>query len=134
MATRLGAAGTRASGRVYLVQDKKEFAAALTEAINERFGGNRKTAAKAAGIPNSTLLARFVRQQGDAVREETLGRLRKLVGPERVTRLEGALLTPIARTLLTRYDAWCAAAIRAAFVEPVVRAPYGDVRFLDYDI
>lgn len=112
MATRTGKKVVRAKGRDYIVQERDTFAAILNEAILSRYDGNRNAAAKAVGIPYTTL-KRYLEQRGAAVRHETIERLRKLVGGGHASRLEAALLSPLARRVIDHYDHWVIEETRA---------------------
>jgi hypothetical protein len=79
-----------------LIQHPDALAAAIKDAIDVRFDGIRDAAAKAVGIPHSTL-KRYHQKRGSAVRHDTLKRLLKLVGRERVPAIKAAVLSPLAR-------------------------------------
>ena len=95
----------RAKGREHMVVKRAAFARCIDEAIRTRFGGNRNAAARSAGIPHSTL-KRYHESRGASVRDETLNKLFRLVGPERTSQLGDGLISPLVREALSRYDRW----------------------------
>lgn len=98
----------RAHGTAYVIGDPVAFAEPINDAIARRHGGSRSEAARAKGIPYSTL-KRFCDGRGVSVRHETMEKLRSMVGSARAVRLEGALTVGPAAHRLHRYDEWLAA-------------------------
>ena len=94
-----------ARGREYKIDDRDDLASLLDEAIAKQYRGIRLAAAKAVGIPNSTL-QRYVEKKGDGMRSETFLKLQQLVGPAGREWLDSAVSVAGTHDLLSNYRDW----------------------------
>jgi len=94
-----------ARGREYKIDDRDDLASLLDEAIAKQYRGIRLAAAKAVGIPNSTL-QRYVEKKGDGMRTETFLKLERLVGPAGRERLDSTVSVAGTDRLLSIYRGW----------------------------
>jgi hypothetical protein len=111
----------RAKGRHYKIQDRAELSALIGEAVARDHDGSRNRAAKDSGLPHSTL-KRYHDGRGPFVRHETLDKLRQLIGPVGLGRLEKAVLTPTATDALLAFDRWLREETRSTLVGTVRQA------------
>jgi hypothetical protein len=130
------ARGPRAKGPTYPIIDRPAVAAVLRDAIDSLHDGDLAAAARAVGIPNSTLLAGLLRERRGAIRHDTLLRLVKLVGPDRSVAFYAALLSRTALQMLVIYEQWALTGI-IEFAYPVLATdwhPEGDDCVIDPDL
>ena len=96
-----------ARGPEFWIANPDALARLLRRAVFERHGGSEAEAARRSGIPRATL-RHLLHRDVTAIRLDTVGRIRRLVGyrASSARELEGALFSPGAHAAEALYEEW----------------------------